>query len=136
MPTPRTIEARSKAAKHVADAIHDVETSINQTIATVGQLFIRIAEARLDQTARMPLTVGMAASEKVVTIASTAILAYRQAIEAHDTLSDDKARLGLATVAWGDLYNTVTSEDRNQLGHGAADTAPLVDEHHHLKVVA
>jgi hypothetical protein len=134
MTTPRTIEARSKAAKQVAHAIHEVEASFNQTIANIGRLFTSIAEARLDACARMPLSVGMAASEQAAAMASTAVLGYRQTVQAHDELSADKGRLGLATVSWGDIYNTVTSEDRHRL----AGTASLVgdDDLGRLRVVA
>jgi hypothetical protein len=114
MASPRTQEARNAAAFPVGQAIHHVETSINTSIVRIGELIASVGHARLNMEARMPLTIGLAATEQAALAAGALSAAYRHSVEAHRHLSDDKATLGLKTVAWGDFwptYNQPSGED-------------------------
>lgn len=106
MPSPRTIAARAQAATPVALAMHDIEASLNSAAASVGNLLVRIVEARTDAQARMPLEIGMTAMEKAAEIVSTVALAYRQSVEAHQELANDKQALGVRVLATGDWFPT------------------------------
>ena len=107
MPSPRTLAAREHVASSVALAMHDVEASLNSAASSVGALLIRIVEARTDGQARMPLYAGMAAMEKAAAVVSSVAQAYRQSVEAHQELANDKEALGLRVLNTGDWYPTV-----------------------------
>jgi hypothetical protein len=102
------LAAREHVASSVALAMHDVEASLNSAASSVGALLIRIVEARTDGQARMPLYAGMAAMEKAAAIVSSVAQAYRQSVEAHQELANDKEALGLRVLNTGDWYPTVS----------------------------
>ena len=120
MTSQRTLEARRAAALPVGAAIGEVETSINLSMVKVGELIAQIGRARLDQAARMPLSVGMAASEKAVEIVGALSAAYRFSVEAHGQLSIDKEMLGLQVVSFGDLSNTFAGFDERRMAKAEA----------------
>lgn len=124
MPSPRTLAAREHVATPVALAMHDVEASLNSAASSLGALLIRIVEARTDKHARMPLYAGMAAMEKAAVIVSSVAQAYRQSVEAHQELANDKEALGLRVLNIGDWYPTVSEN---------ADDVPV---ERHLAAVA
>lgn len=124
MPSPRTLAAREHVATPVALAMHDVEASLNSAASSLGTLLVRIVEARTDKQARMPLYAGMAAMEKTAAIVSSVALAYRQSVEAHQDLANDRDALGLRVLNSGDWYPTVAEN---------ADEAPI---ERHLAAVA
>lgn len=124
MTSQRTKDARTAAAFPVGQAIHHVEASLNMSFINIGELLSSVGKARLDPEARMPLTVGVAASEQALLAASAIQAAYRYSVEAHRHLADDKAELGLKTVAWGDFWPTYNQPSGDGTEAGAGSTQP------------
>lgn len=123
MVSEATIQARSAAAQPIAHSIHEVKVSINMSLVKVGELISNIGRFRLDQRSRLPLSACMQASEQAAHLAGALSLAYRESVETHRHLAEDKDMLGLKTVAWGDWFDTFKSEDQARI---AAETQPDV----------
>ena len=121
MVSPATIQVRSEGAQPIAVSIHEVEKSINTSLLKVGELISNIARFRLDTRSRLPLSTCMQASEQVAHLVGALSLAYRESVETHRHLADDKQMLGLKTVAWGDWFDTFNSEDETRI---AAEQKP------------
>lgn len=132
MTSVRTNNAREAAALPVGASMNKVEETINTSLVEAGELLANIGKARLDRAARMPLSVGMAASEQIIQAAGALTAAYRHSVEAHRHLSDDKQMLGLKVVSWGDFTDTFTSLD----AHRIAMDAPGEPSEQSLRVVA
>ena len=77
------LNQRIEAARPIAKKINEVEKSLNLTMVQMGELLSSIAAARLAaaETAR----------------------GYREVVEAHRNLAEDRDAAGLQTVGWGDF---------------------------------
>jgi|TARA_R100001244_G_scaffold9454_5_gene11517 hypothetical protein len=98
------LNQRIEAARPIALKIHEVEKSLNLTMVQMGELMSSIASARLAPGTRFSLTAGMDASEKLIDAAAQTARTYREVVEAHAHLADDRADAGLQTVSLGDVF--------------------------------
>ena len=96
------LNQRIEAARPIAHKIHEVEKSLNLTMVQMGELMSSIAAARLAPGTRFSLTAGMDASEKLISAAAQTARCYREVVEAHGHLAEDREDAGLRTVSWGD----------------------------------
>lgn len=97
------LHERIEAARPIAQKIADAEQSFNHSLQLIGELLSDIPRARQQFAGRVPLTAGMAASERLAAAAMSATRAYKEVVEAHVHLSDDRNNVGLRTVNLGDL---------------------------------
>ena len=97
------LNQRIEAARPIAQKIHEVEKSLNLTMIQIGELMSSIAAARLAPGTRFSLTAGMDASEKLIAAADKTARSYREVVEAHGHLAEDRDDAGLRTVSWGDF---------------------------------
>ncbi|WP_373491713.1 hypothetical protein [Parasphingorhabdus sp.] len=98
------LNQRIEAARPIARKIHEVEKSLNLTMIQMGELMSSIAAARLAPGTRFSLTAGMDASEKLIAAADKTARSYREVVEAHGHLAEDRNDAGLQTVSWGDVF--------------------------------
>lgn len=98
------LNQRIEAARPIAKKINEVEKSLNLTMVQMGELMSSIAAARLAPGARFSLTAGMDASEKLIAAAARTARCYREVVEAHSHLAEDRNDAGLRTVSWGDIF--------------------------------
>ncbi|AMO71041.1 hypothetical protein [Sphingorhabdus sp. M41] len=96
------LNQRIEAARPIAKKIHEVEKSLNLTMVQMGELMSSIAAARLASGTRFSLTAGMDASEKLIAAAAQTARCYREVVEAHAHLAEDREDAGLRAVSWGD----------------------------------
>lgn len=115
------LNQRIEAARPIATKIHEVEKSLNLTMVQMGELMSSMAAARLAPGTRFSLTAGIDASEKLIAAAAQTARSYREVVEAHAHLAEDRDDAGLRTVSWGDF-----SECPPAQASGADDnTSPL-----------
>lgn len=98
------LNQRIKAARPIAKKIHEVEKSLNLTMVQMGELMSSIAAARLAPGTRFSLTAGMDASEKLIAAAAQTAHGYREVVEAHGHLAEDREDAGLRAVSLGDVF--------------------------------
>jgi len=98
------LNQRIEAARPIAQKIHEVEKSLNLTMIQMGELMSGIAAARLAPGTRFSLTAGMDASEKLIAAADKTARSYREVVEAHGHLAEDRDDAGLRTVSLGDVF--------------------------------
>lgn len=96
------LNQRIEAVRPIAKKIHEVEKSLNLTMVQMGELMSSIASARLAPGTRFSLTAGMDASEKLIAAAAQTARCYREVVEAHTHLAEDREDAGLRAVSWGD----------------------------------
>ncbi|WP_339694458.1 hypothetical protein [uncultured Parasphingorhabdus sp.] len=96
------LNQRIEAARPIAKKINEVEKSLNLTMIQMGELMSSIAAARLAPGTRFSLTAGIDASEKLIAAAAQTARSYREVVEAHAHLTEDREDAGLRTVSWGD----------------------------------
>lgn len=97
------LNQRIEAGRPIAKKISEVEKSLNLTLVQMGELMSSIAAARLAPGTRFSLTAGMDASEKLIAAAARTARSYREVVEAHKNLVEDRDDAGLRTVSWGDV---------------------------------
>jgi hypothetical protein len=97
------LNQRIEAARPIAKKINEVEKSLNLTMVQMGELMSSIAAARLAPGTHFSLTAGMEASEKLIAAAAQTARCYREVVEAHSHLAEDREEAGLRTVSWGDF---------------------------------
>lgn len=97
------LNQRIEAARPIAKKINEVEKSLNLTMIQMGELMSSIAAARMAPGTRFSLTAGMDASEKLIAAAARTARSYREVVEAHAHLAEDRNDAGLRTVSWGDV---------------------------------
>lgn len=97
------LHERIEAARPIAQKIADAEKSFNHSLQLIGELLSEIPRARQQFAGRVPLSTGMAASERLAAAAVSATNAYKEVVEAHCHLAEDRNNLGLRTVSWGDV---------------------------------
>lgn len=109
------LNQRIEAARPIAKKINEVEKSLNLTMIQMGELMSSIAAARLAPGTRFSLTAGIDASEKLIAAAAQTARSYREVVEAHAHLAEDREDAGLRTVALGDVFecppNRATATD-------------------------
>ena len=98
------LNQRIEAARPIAVKIHEVEKSQNLTMVQMGELMSSIASARLAPGTRFSLTAGMEAAEKLIDAAAQTARSYREVVEAHQHLAEDREDAGLRTVSLGDVF--------------------------------
>ena len=98
------LNQRIEAARPIAKKINEVEKSLNLTMIQMGELMSSIAAARLAPGTHFSLTAGMDASEKLIAAAAKTARSYREVVEAHRHLAEDRDDAGLQTVALGDVF--------------------------------
>ena len=96
------LNQRIEAARPIAHKINEVEKSLNLTMVQMGELMSSIAAARLAPGTRFSLTAGMDASEKLISAVAQTARSYREVVEAHGHLAEDRQNAGLQAVSWGD----------------------------------
>lgn len=97
------LNERIEAARPIARKIVEAEQSFNQSLKLIGELLYEIPKARQEFAGRVPLTTGMAATERLASAAVSATQAYRDVVEAHSHLAEDRDLVGLRTVGLGDI---------------------------------
>ena len=97
------LNQRIEAARPIAKKINEVEKSLNLTLIQMGELMSNIAAARLAPGTRFSLTAGIDATEKLLAAATETARSYREVVEAHKTLAEDRDEAGMRTVSWGDF---------------------------------
>jgi hypothetical protein len=97
------LNERLNAARPIAEKIKAAEKSATDTLALVGTLLAEIPAVRTKFAGRLPLEAGADACERLAQAAVSASQVYRQVIEAHAFLSEDRSRMGLDIVNWGDF---------------------------------
>ncbi|WP_339823571.1 hypothetical protein [uncultured Parasphingorhabdus sp.] len=109
------LNQRIEAARPIAKKINEVEKSLNLTMIQMGELMSSIAAARLAPGTRFSLTAGIDASEKLIAAAAQTARSYREVVEAHAHLAEDREDAGLRAVALGDVFecppNRATATD-------------------------
>ncbi len=109
------LNQRIEAARPIAKKINEVEKSLNLTMIQMGELMSSIAAARLAPGTRFSLTAGIDASEKLIAAAAQTARSYREVVEAHAHLAEDREDAGLRAVALGDVFecppNQATAAD-------------------------
>tara|TARA_R110001606_G_scaffold135777_2_gene273040 strand:- start:989 stop:1357 length:369 start_codon:yes stop_codon:yes gene_type:complete len=98
------LNQRIEAARPIAKKIHEVEKSLNLTMVQMGELMSAIAAARLAPGTRFSPTAGMEASEKLIAAAAQTARCYREVVEAHAHLAEDRDDAGLRAVSLGDVF--------------------------------
>lgn len=98
------LNQRIEAARPIAKKINEVEKSLNLTMIQMGELMSSIAAARLAPGTRFSLTAGMDASDKLIAAAAKTADCYREVVEAHGHLAEDREDAGLQTTALGDVF--------------------------------
>ena len=96
------LNQRIEAARPIAKKINEVEKSLNLTLIQMGELMSNIAAARLAPGTRFSLTAGIDATEKLLAAATETARSYREVVEAHKNLAEDRDEAGMRTVSWGD----------------------------------
>ncbi len=115
------LNERIEAARPIAEKIHEVETSLNLTMLQMGELMSSMAAARLAPGTRFSLSAGIDATEKLIEAAATTAHSYREVVEAHSHLAEDRDAAGLRTVGMGDVLECPpergahTADDEQQL---------------------
>tara|TARA_R110001599_G_scaffold34871_2_gene111194 strand:+ start:3319 stop:3687 length:369 start_codon:yes stop_codon:yes gene_type:complete len=115
------LNQRIEAARPIAKKINEVEKSLNLTMIQMGELMSSIAAARMAPGTRFSLTAGMDASEKLIAAAARTARSYREVVEAHAHLAEDRNEAGMRTVSWGDYAEcppaqaAATEENPNSL---------------------
>ncbi|MGB5723936.1 MAG: hypothetical protein WBM39_05930 [Parasphingorhabdus sp.] len=104
------LNQRIEAARPIAKKINEVEKSLNLTMIQMGELMSSIAAARLAPGTRFSLTAGMDASEKLIAAAAKTARCYREVVEAHKNLVEDRDDAGLRAVSWGDYQECPPSQ--------------------------
>ncbi|MEO9635344.1 MAG: hypothetical protein ABJF89_00280 [Parasphingorhabdus sp.] len=104
------LNERIKAARPIVKKLHEVEKSLNLTMVQMGELMSNIAAARLAPGTRFSLDSGMDASEKLIAAAAKTARCYREVVEAHAHLAEDRDDAGLRAVSWGDVFECPPSE--------------------------
>lgn len=94
---------RLAVAMPIAREIKALEEGINAQMVRVGNLLAAIPEARAKVGQHVPLEAGVEAAEKLAGAATALAATYRQVVEAHGALANDRDLMGLRAVAWGDL---------------------------------
>ncbi|MEH6701663.1 hypothetical protein [Parasphingorhabdus sp.] len=97
------LNQRIEAGRPIAKKISEVEKSLNLTLVQMGELMSSIGAARLAPGTRFSLTAGMDASEKLIAAAARTARSYREVVEAHAHLVEDRDDAGLRTVGLGDV---------------------------------
>ncbi len=97
------LHERIEAVRPIAQKIADAEQSFNHSLQLIGELLTDIPRTRQQFAGRVPLTTGVAASERLAAAAVSATNAYKEVVEAHSHLAADRNNLGLRTVNFGDL---------------------------------
>lgn len=97
------LQERIDAARPIARKIADAEQSFNQSLQLIGELLTEIPRARARLAGRVSPSVGVAASEKLAAAAVAATAGYKELVEAHGHLAEDRDMIGLRTVGFGDL---------------------------------
>ncbi|NVD28544.1 hypothetical protein HUO14_11580 [Parasphingorhabdus flavimaris] len=97
------LNQRIEAARPIAKKINEVEKSLNLTMIQMGELMSSIAAARMAPGTRFSLTAGMDASEKLIAAAARTARSYREVVEAHGHLVEDRDDAGLRTIGLGDV---------------------------------
>ncbi len=97
------LHERIDTARPIAKKIGEAEKSFNQSLQLIGELLSDIPRARQKFAGRIPLTAGVAASECLAAAAVSATRAYKDVIEAHAHLAQDRDQVGLRTVSIGDI---------------------------------
>ncbi|MFT5331151.1 MAG: hypothetical protein ACI9TB_002391 [Parasphingorhabdus sp.] len=106
------LNQRIEAARPIAKKIHEVEKSLNLTMVQMGELMSSIASARLAPGTRFSLTAGMDASEKLIGAAAQTARCYREVVEAHAHLAEDREDAGLRAVSLGDVFECPPAQAR------------------------
>ena len=104
------LNQRIEAARPIAKKINEVEKSLNLTMIQMGELMSSIAAARMAPGTRFSLTAGMDASEKLIAAAARTARSYREVVEAHGHLAEDRNEAGMRTVSWGDFQECPPSQ--------------------------
>lgn len=104
------LNQRIEAARPIAKKINEVEKSLNLTMIQMGELMSSIAAARMAPGTRFSLTAGMDASEKLIAAAARTARSYREVVEAHAHLAEDRNEAGMRTVSWGDFQECPPSQ--------------------------
>ena len=97
------LHERIEAARPIAQKIADAEKSFNHSLQLIGELLTEIPRARQQFAGRVPLDAGIAASERLAAAAVSATNAYKEVVEAHSHLAQDRKLVGLRTVSIGDI---------------------------------
>lgn len=97
------LNERIEAARPIAKKITEAENSLNESLKLIGELLYEIPKARQQFAGRVPLTVGMEATERLAAAAVAATTGYKEIVEAHGHLADDRNLVGLQTVGFGDI---------------------------------
>lgn len=98
------LKDRVNAARPIAQKLDEVEKSLNLAMLQMGQLMSNIAAARMAPGTRFQLDAGIDASERINAATATTIRSYREIIEAHAHLAEDRDNAGLATRSLGDIF--------------------------------
>jgi hypothetical protein len=94
---------RLQVAMHFATELKAIESGLNESMERVGNLFAAIPSARAKLGKHVPLNAGIDATESLAAAAASLASSYRLVIEAHGRFAEDRDRLGLQTVNWGDI---------------------------------
>lgn len=97
------LNERLEAARPFAKNIKDVEQSLNQSLALIGQMLTDIPAARAKLSKSIPLETGVAATESLAEAAVSVARSYRMVVDAHSHFAADRDSMGLRTVSWGDV---------------------------------
>lgn len=99
------LNEKLEVVRPIAKKIGEVENSVNQSLALIGEMLSDIPAARIKLAKTIPLETGMAATELLAEAALSAARTYRQVVAAHAHLAEDRDAMGLRPVALGDSSN-------------------------------
>jgi hypothetical protein len=100
----RMLNERLDAARPFAKKIKDAESSLNQSLAMIGNLLADIPTARARFAGRIPLDTGIEAYERLATAALVTAQGYKEVVAAHGHFAEDRDHLGLRTLGMGDIH--------------------------------
>lgn len=95
---------RLEIARPFAKRIKELEANMNTSIRLIGQMMVDIPAAREKIGKHVDLEAGVDACESLAAAAMAAAQGYRQVVQLHHNLAEDRDRLGLKTVGWGDVH--------------------------------
>lgn len=95
---------RLEIARPFAKRIKELEANMNNSIRLIGQMLVDIPAAREKIGKHVDLEAGVDACESLAAAALATAQGYRQVIQLHQNLAEDRDRLGLNTVGWGDIH--------------------------------
>lgn len=104
------LNERLAAARPIAKSIKGAEDALSDTMRQLGTVLVDIANAKQTKGTRFAIDAGLAAGELVAQAAVSAFRCYKQVVDAHAHLAQDRLNSGLGAVSFGDVLCLISGE--------------------------